>query len=64
MKNEKTVRVALGVLVAVGGLEHIAQASGYTLLTLPLISLAPVLVQAVAGISTVCLAYLVLGGKK
>ena len=63
-KTKEQIGIAVGVLTGVGGLEHVAQAAGSTLLTLPILSLVPALVQGVAGIAGLYAAYMMLGGKK
>jgi len=58
---KKNTGIAVGILGAIGGLEHVAQAFGSTLLTLPVIDIAPAVVQGAAGAAVLYLAYLASG---
>jgi len=52
MKNiAGLVKASLPVLLLVGGVEHIAQAMNQTLFNLPILSIAPEVVQGLAGVA-------------
>lgn len=62
-KKDKNQKLALGILTLVGGAEHVAQAMGNTLLSLPLIESAPLLVQGLAGVAGAVVGYQLLTKK-
>ncbi len=62
-KQDKKIQMALGILTAIGGAEHVAQAMGNSLLNLPIVASAPMVVQVLVGLACVAVAYQLISKK-